>query len=490
MTPLPPDSQWAHALRAAQDHEQSQAPAARMNGNGARVNWPLSPRDDAFSGLAGAVARALDPYTEADAAAVLLTYLAAFGNAAGGSAHMLVSTTRHAARFFLALVGPTGGGRKGTAGDVASSVYERADPEWAKHRMMRGAVSGEGVIHQVRDARAEQIAVYDGKGPDKRFVEWREEPVDPGVPDKRLLYVCEEFAAPLSASRRDGNTLSAILRLSWDGKTLETGAKTSPSRATGAHVSFIAHVTVEELRELMTNREVFNGFANRFLWACVRRSKHLPEPEPVPEALLDNLAGQTRDALEFARRVGRLERDRGARAEWAQAYAHLGREREGLFGKACDRAQAQVLRLQLVFALLDCSPVVRAEHVRAALAVWDFCERSAAYVFRDGATSRREQMARRIVGYLESEGAPGLDRTEIRSRLGGRVPAEQIDDALDLLKSTGHACCVTQETGGRPAKRWFAVSTRGVSSTSDPLLHADAGGSGPIADDAQQGGGR
>ena len=39
----------------------------------------------------------------------------------------------------------------------------------------------------------------------------------------------------------------------------------------------IGHITVEELRRNLTETETSNGFANRFLWCCVRRSKLLPE---------------------------------------------------------------------------------------------------------------------------------------------------------------------------------------------------------------------
>ena len=47
----------------------------------------------------------------------------------------------------------------------------------------------------------------------------------------------------LKVTKRQDNTLSAILRNAWDGKTLETLSKTAPARATGAHISIIGHIT-------------------------------------------------------------------------------------------------------------------------------------------------------------------------------------------------------------------------------------------------------
>ena len=38
---------------------------------------------------------------------------------------------------------------------------------------------------------------------------------------KRLLCIEEEFSKPITAMRREGNTLSAILRAAWDSKPLE-----------------------------------------------------------------------------------------------------------------------------------------------------------------------------------------------------------------------------------------------------------------------------
>ena len=44
-------------------------------------SWPDPPEDAAFHGLAGRVARLIEPYTEADVAGLLLQLLVGFGNA-------------------------------------------------------------------------------------------------------------------------------------------------------------------------------------------------------------------------------------------------------------------------------------------------------------------------------------------------------------------------------------------------------------------------
>ena len=88
---------------------------------------------------------------------------------------------------------------------------------------------------------------------------------DPGVSDKRLLVIEEEFVRVLASMGRESNTLSAVLRQAWDSGDLRTMTKSSPARSTGAHISIVAHVTCDELRRAMAETEHTNGFANRFL---------------------------------------------------------------------------------------------------------------------------------------------------------------------------------------------------------------------------------
>src|SRR5271169_2337468 len=72
--------------------------------------------------------------------------------------------------------------------------------------------------------------------------------IDAGVAEKRLMIVESEFAGALTVARRDGNILSRVLRDAWDRGDLATLTKSSPARATGAHLSLIGHITAEELR--------------------------------------------------------------------------------------------------------------------------------------------------------------------------------------------------------------------------------------------------
>ena len=85
-----------------------------------------------------------------------------------------------------------------------------------------------------------------------------------------------EFSRAIAAMRRDGNTLSAVVRDAWDRGALSSLTKNSPARATGAHISIVGHITTDQLRAVLDRTAMANGSANRILWTMVRRSKVLP----------------------------------------------------------------------------------------------------------------------------------------------------------------------------------------------------------------------
>ena len=99
---------------------------------------------------------------------------------------------------------------------------------------------------------------------------------DEGVLDKRLLGEEPELAKVLKVASRDSNIVSPILRQAWDGDRLQVMTRNNPLKATNAHVSLVGHINEHELLRYLTETETANGFANRFVWLSVKRSKVLP----------------------------------------------------------------------------------------------------------------------------------------------------------------------------------------------------------------------
>jgi hypothetical protein len=379
----------------------------------------------------------------------LIQLLVGFGNLVGRGPYTAVEADRHGVNLFAALVGVSSKGRKGTSWGQIRRVLEGVDPEWARKRVQSGLSSGEGLIWSVRDQIEKQQAVKE-RG---RVVEYQNVVEDPGIADKRLLATEPELASTLKVMGRDGSTLSPLIRQAWDTGDLRVLTKNSPAVSTGAHISIIGHVTRDELLCYLNSTEAANGFANRFLWVCCRRSKQLPEGGNIHEVDFVPFMHRLSHLAESARSAGGLERDDQARQIWRRVYGDLSEGKPGLFGSVTGRAEAQVLRLSLIYALLDGASIIRSEHLLAALAVWEYAEASARYIFGD---SLGNPVADQILKELRKE-PEGLTRTEIRDLLGRHGNTSEIEAALRVLSEIGMARRQHEQTSGRPVERWLAV---------------------------------
>jgi len=205
--------------------------------------WPDSLAPEALHGLAGEFVGLVGPHTEADPAALLLSYLVAYGSVIGRNAYFVAEADRHYMNLFIVQVGLTSKGRKGSSLGQVMRLFRDLDLEWASARVQSGLSSGEGLIWSVRDAIEKEEAIKE-KG---KIVGYQTVTVDTGVEDKRLLVTEGEFASTLRVMGRDGNTLSAVIRNAWDSGNLRILSKTSPAHSTGAHISIIGHITRNEL---------------------------------------------------------------------------------------------------------------------------------------------------------------------------------------------------------------------------------------------------
>ena len=402
--------------------------------------WPTMDAA-AYHGLAADVVRTIEPHTEANSVAVLIQVLIYFGNVIGGAPHYLIEADRHHTNLYGVLVGDTSKARKGTSDGRARSVFTEADAQWVEDRIRGGLSSGEGFIDPIRD----EVRRWNAK--EQQF-----EIIDPGVTDKRLMVVEAEFAGALTAMERPGNTLSVMVRKAWDGHKLATMTRASPIKVTAPHVSIIGHSTQDDIRAGLTRTDAANGFANRFLFACIKRSKALPHGGNLDAAAIQALAGRIKQAVERASKAGRLTMTKEASAQWEAVYPTLSAGQPGLLGAVTARAEAQVIRLSLVYALLDGANHIDIPHLKAALAVWEYCEASAAYIFGN---ALGDPVADEICTALQH--GDGMSRTAIRDLFGRHRSSDRVGMALALLVTKGRARVEHQDSGGRPVEMWFAV---------------------------------
>jgi hypothetical protein len=229
--------------------------------------------------------------------------------------------------------------------------------------------------------------------------------------------------------KREGNTLSAILREAWDGTRLRVLTRKEPLDVDNVNLSVIAHVTPEELLNNLTATDRANGFGNRFLILLVRRSKFLPEGGG--EVNLNAIVTRLHEAVQAAKGKGLIQRDAAARELWADEYRRITQGRNGLQGALCGRAEAHVLRLSLLYALFDSSNTIRPEHLQAGLAIWDYCARSIDHIF-GGASGDADR--ERIFAALSS--GP-LTVTELRRVFSNNRDGDWIKAKMTMLVRDG-----------------------------------------------------
>lgn len=383
--------------------------------------WPAAPDPAAYHGILGEIIEAIAPTTEADPVAILGTLLAAVG-ACFGRWRTLYQGSAQAANLFVALVGESSVGRKGTAASIGRDVMSAAYPEWER-LIVTGLGSGEGLVGHLKARSGDE------------------------TPEHRALVLETEFGRLLTVMAREGSTLSPVIRDAWDGSAIGRFIAREQALVTWHHVSVAAHVTSIELRQKMSSVDAANGFGNRFLWLAVRRTRLVPFPES-PKHLMGPFAGPLELAITSAQIPGEMRWTPGAADRWESMYAESSARRlPGLIGALTARREAQTARLALVYALLDRSPGVDVHHLAAGEAVWDYAERSAVHIFGVSTGNRRSDQ----LLLLLADGP--IDWKSAKVELGIRESAD-LQDAIDVLSSAGLASVVTvpRKGGGRPLR--------------------------------------
>lgn len=413
---------------------------------------PAMPRRPSLAlshGVIGDFMRRVEMETEAHPTALAASLIAATGSIIGRGPFFVVGCTPHYLNLFIAIVGNTGAGRKGTGADIIRDCVRQADPYWAERCQSPNLVSGEGVIDALRD-RVTKLVPVKGGGPD----EFEHVVIDPGVEDKRLLITCAELVSAFKAGNRENSTLAQTLREAWDGKTLRTMAKNSARTATDPHLSIIGHATRHELLKVVREADVFGGSMNRFLWILSERARLLPFGGELDD--LGTVPQRIADVVAFARTVGRMRRSPEADRLWASVYGDLttasGSE---LLAAVLSRGEAQALRLSMLMALAAGRSTIEADDLAAALDLWRYSAASARAIF----AGVHDELTQRVLDAIVA--APGITRTQLHKRVGWRLPAAELVKVLGRIAAGGQARAERVETAGRAAETWWPAMPPG-----------------------------
>jgi hypothetical protein len=389
-------------------------------------SFPVEPPrlpEKALFGITGEIIKKIEPHTETHPASLLVQMLVGFGNLVGRGPYLVTERDRQHTNLFAVIVGDSSRGRKGTSWGHVRHILNQVEQSWGDDRIMSGLASGEGIIAELSD---------DAGGESN---------------DKRLLLVEGEFAQVLKVCERPGNTISAILRNAWDSGNLRNMSKGAPLRASGCHISMIGHITRTELSRLLTDNDAANGFGNRILWTHSSRSKFLPDGGEIESEDFSREINFLGHAVRLARTRSEMKRSAEAKDYWHQIYEGLCEELPGKVGSVTSRAEAQVVRLALLFSLLDGGEEIGLNHLKAAEAVWQYCRDSAKWAFME---ERFSKNAQKLFAGLKIATTTGLTRTQIITGVfANNIISTDLDIALKEIAEFVEAE-TKQGTAGAP----------------------------------------
>jgi len=416
------------------DHQSQENKKANLPSLSQPEVWPAL-SDDAFPGWIGDFVKMACEHSEADPAAVLVTLLGRFAAEVGSGPYVNIGDARHRARTNFALAGSSSKSRKGTSKQPVNRVFNEI-PSAA--RCTPGPLSsGEGLIYAVRD----EVIEFDKKK--QEYVT-----VDPGVTDKRLFVLDEEFAAALNCTKREGNTLSAIIRGFFDDGNAEPLTKSFRIKATGAHVVIVTHITEMELISLLNQVQMSNGFGNRFLWILSRRQKLMALPSPMPDSEVDQIRKIVIERIESARDLKAVGMSDDAKKLWIESYPGLTMDFEGVTGSVVNRIEAHAIRLALIYALCAGHSQIEVDNLKAALALVEYSRRSAFRIFGSAVGDKKKI---KIIDALRSADNHEMTISEISNNVFKRnMNSDELHKLLSEMESSKLIVLKKSPTGGAP----------------------------------------
>jgi hypothetical protein len=347
---------------------------------------PLGPA--ALSGIVGEFVTAALPFTEADENCLTYQFLTAVGNMMGRKHYARFGADHHYAGLFTLIVGGTSTG-KGQALSVVKSFAHDVDPDWLDKHCRHSAASGEGLVRLAAEVCGKDIPNDEGilGDEDDDFDDWDTEDLAAQVAqqqqkkpqrlaksiDGRLMLIVPEMSVLLNSMNREGSNISGYLRQGYDRAPLENNKSKKKLIARNYLLSVVGHITPDELQEIMSTVDWYNGISNRFLWAATRKSKTLPRMGKAPN--FAKLVIKLNKLLELPA-AGAIDFSEAGGKRWDE-WVHSLPEMDGKLGASQERIKPNALRVALLYAALDERRLtssqkkffIEPEHVEAAIEI-------------------------------------------------------------------------------------------------------------------------
>ncbi len=203
-------------------------------------------------------------------------------------------------------------------------------------------------------------------------------------------------------------------------------------------VSIMAGTTQAWLQKALTERDIYGGFANRWMYFFGLPKEPNPNPPKINPDNRNGLIEAINRIRLWAKDVpnGELTISDEASTLFAEYYAQYYRrcQQEGLIPTLIVRIQDFIWKLALLYAAIDLSETIKADHLKPAIAVGDYLELSVAEVFRNFAVSRGKEMESKVLDLLRSAGKPMPQREVYRALT---ISAKELQSITEPLAKLG-----------------------------------------------------
>jgi hypothetical protein len=379
--------------------------------------------EDAYYGPLGELARRHQLEIEINLPAFYAMLLPAIGWLVGRRAMIQISRDKHFCNLFTVIVGRTGCG-KGMSWNIVQDLIEQIDPT-CHRRLHRDVASAPGLIGLVRDAHRIKK--------DKKVIE------DEGVADKRCFVLFEEMDNLFTAMGRQGSTLDKVWNMAYDGRSLENN-KRDPEKATNPHISCVCQITDESFRDAVRTvskgRGSSNGFFNRFITVRAVKERALTRGGTMPE--VGELIQEIQSALAS---LGSVDSDSpkiiqwhpSTYEDWDAFVESLDSEHPFLnrLGGLAARLKPNVMRIAMLFAVIDRDEFIRPDHLRAAKAFCLHCIDDSRGFFHPSSSSfAKPSLDDRVLAVATKDPCAA---TGFHNRLGNKCGGEALQASLSRL---------------------------------------------------------
>lgn len=444
--------------------EQSVNPAPAVDEDEGDSGIGVAPKplgSAAKIGLVGRLLALTEDRTEATEAAIVSQFLAFAGTLMPGR-RFVERGGKHFSPLYVVVVGRSSKGRKGTAKNIVTDLFHSVSPGLIR-LTASNVVSGEGLLHKIRDPRMEQIIGDDGEPVFDRFRQPALRVVDgEEYRDPRLLLSLPETVSLFNSMGRDKSTLSPILREAFDGTNAieivrRDGGK-GGDRCENHQIGVCGNITPDELA-LIPAIERRNGFANRCLYFYSSNDRIIPSPERISFTV--------GEGLELSNALGRVLSSQAAGEMFMTTDANdlwnsrLAYDLEVLPPSVQDfltRQRGHCLRVAMVYALLDGTSHIDIEHLYAAEEILRYARDTVIMQF--GTDDPLGDDARHVFAFIKDSGDTGVTGSELYKYTKNskyRWDRDRSDAALTELANKHRITSVSEPTRGRPVTRYRAV---------------------------------